>query len=125
LGIEFRDAEHRFLFTGIARNNTGWTALCALLTEHSLSGKPLPAVPPQMVDVFVMYDREVKPLELFRPNEFLGVRPTQAGGLFSSLWRRHLEKIVAWQPITFPDHEGYRLHKLYSAKVFQTHSSWT
>ncbi|MBK6930218.1 MAG: DNA polymerase III subunit alpha [Saprospirales bacterium] len=115
LGIEFRDAEHRYLFTGIARNNAGWAALCGLLTEHSLAGKPLPAAPPPMDDVFVVYDRTVKPLEMFRSNEFIGIRPAQAGALFSSPWRRRPDRLVVWQPVTFPDREGYRLHKLLRA----------
>ena len=115
LGIEFRDERHGFLFTGIARNNGGWATLCGLLTEHSLSGKPLPAVPPPMDDVFIVYDREVKPLSLFRPNEFIGIRPVQAGSLFSSVWRHHQERLLVWQPLTFLDSEGYRLHKLLRA----------
>ena len=65
LGIEFRDEQHHFLFTGIAQNNAGWTALCGLLTEHSLSGKPLPVVPPHMDNVFIVYDRELKPFRTF------------------------------------------------------------
>ncbi|MBK8969762.1 MAG: DNA polymerase III subunit alpha [Lewinellaceae bacterium] len=115
LGIEFRDAEHRYLFTGIARNQAGWSALCALLTEHSLAGKALPAVPPPLEDVYIVYDREVKPLEMFRPYEFIGIRPAQAGGLFRSPWRRHEDRLVVWQPVTFLDREGYRLHKLLRA----------
>ena len=115
LGIEFRDEQHRFLFTGIARNNAGWAALCALLTEHSLSGKALPAVPPPMDDVFIVYEREVKPLELFRPNELLGIRPSEANKLVFSNWRHRPERLVIWQPITFLDAEGLRLHKLLRA----------
>lgn len=115
LGIEFRDTQHRFLFTGIARNNKGWAALCALLTEHSLAGKPLPAIAPPMDDVFIVYDREVKPLDMFRPNEFIGIRPSAANGLFFSIWRRYPERLLVWQPVTFLDPEGYRLHKLLRA----------
>ena len=115
LGIEFRDEQQRFLFTGIAQNNAGWSALCALLTEHSLAGKPLPPVPAPMNDVFIVYDREVKPLELFRPYEFIGIRRAEANKLVFSNWRRYPERLVIWQPITFLDAEGYRLHKLLRA----------
>ncbi|MFN0215167.1 MAG: DNA polymerase III subunit alpha [Saprospiraceae bacterium] len=115
LGIEFRDAQHRFLFTGIARNNAGWAALCSLLTEHSLSGKALPAVPPPMNDVFIVYDREVKPLEMFRPYEMIGIRPAEANKLVFSPWRHRPEHLIVWQPLTFLDAEGYRLHKLLRA----------
>lgn len=115
LGIEFRDEKHRFLYTGIARNNAGWAALCAFLTEHSLSGKPLPAVPPPMDDVFIIYEREVKPFDMFRPHELLGIRPADAGKLVFSSWRHRPEQLVVWQPLTYPDAEGHRLHKLLRA----------
>lgn len=115
LGIEFRDAQHRFLFTGIARNNAGWNALCALLTEHSLSGKPLPAVPPPIENTYIIYEREVKPLSTFRPNERLGIRPSQAGSLLFPNYQRYMDRLVLWQPLTFIDREGYRLHKLLRA----------
>ena len=115
LGIEFRDGAHRLLFTGIARNNKGWAALCALLTEHSLSGKPLPVVPPPLEDVFIIYETEVKPMNMFRSNEFIGIRPSRAGGLFSSNWQQHPERLVIWQPVTFMDKEGYQLHKILRA----------
>ena len=115
LGIEFRDEKHQFLYTGIARNNAGWAVLCAFLTEHSLSGKPLPAVPPPMDDVFIIYEREVKPFDMFRPNELLGIRPNDAGKLVFSSWRHRPEQLVVWQPLTYPDTEGYRLHKLLRA----------
>lgn len=115
LGIEFRDADHQFLYTGIARNAAGWSVLCAFLTEHSISGKPLPGVAPPMENVFILYDREVKPLDMFRSHEFIGIRPGETNGLFNSPWKKHPEKLVVWQPVTFLDREGYRLHKLLRA----------
>ena len=33
LGIEYRDTDHRYLYTGIAKNSEGWRELCALLTD--------------------------------------------------------------------------------------------
>lgn len=109
------DAGHQFLFVGIAQNNTGWAALCALLTEYSLANKPLPATAPPMENVFIIYDHEVKPIHLFLPNEMIGIRPGEANKLFSSAWRRKPEHLVIWQPLTFLDTEGYRLHKLLRA----------
>jgi DNA-directed DNA polymerase III PolC len=115
LGIEFRDAQHRYLFTGIARNNAGWAELCAFLTEHSLAQKPLPAVAPPFLNVFVLYAQEIKPLEMFRPHEYLRIRPAQANALFSSPRKRHEDRLVICQPVTFLDREGQRLHKLLRA----------
>ena len=42
LGIEFRNGRE-LLYVGIARNDEGWLELCSLLTDASLSDKPLPA----------------------------------------------------------------------------------
>ena len=115
LGIEFRDADYRYLYTGIARNIAGWSSLCALLTQYSLAGRPLPAVPPPLDDVFILYAQETKPLEMFRPYEFLGIRPSQVNRLYSSSWKQHQDRLVIWQPVTFLNQEGYRLHKLLRA----------
>lgn len=115
LGIEFRDAQHRFLFSGIARNNAGWAALCGFLTEHSLAGKPLPAVPPPMENVIIVYEKEVKPLDMFHPYEFIGIRPAKVNALYGSHWRYHPERLLVWQPVTYLDRDGYRLHKLLRA----------
>ncbi|MGI9160892.1 MAG: PHP domain-containing protein, partial [Saprospiraceae bacterium] len=115
LGIEFRDAEGRFLFAGIARNNKGWAALCGLLTEHALTEKPLPQTAPPLENCYIVYENEVKPLHLFRPNEFIGIRPAQVNGLHASPWRHRQERLLVWQPVTFLDREGNRLHKLLRA----------
>ena len=74
-----------------------------------------PAIPPPMGNVFIVYDREVKPLETFRPYEMIGIRPSQANKLVFSNWRHYPERLVIWQPVTFLDAEGYRLHKLLRA----------
>lgn len=115
LGIEFRDTAQRYLYTGIARNSTGWATLCELLNESSLNGRPLPLVPDKMEHVYIIYDREIKPLASFHSYEFIGIRPGGVHGLFSSSWKHCLDRLVVWQPITFLDAEGYRLHKLLRA----------
>ena len=40
-GVEFRDGD-RLLYTCLARNNEGFREINAFLTEHNLSGTPLP-----------------------------------------------------------------------------------
>jgi len=115
LGIEFRDEAGKMLFTGIARNREGWAQLCGLLTEHSLSGKPLPVAAPPLNDVYIIYTTLVKPLEQFRANEFFGIRPAQINRLYASSLRQHPEKLVMFCPVTFLNAKGYRLHKLLRA----------
>lgn len=114
LGIEFR-RDGRLLFVGIARNREGFFQLNRLLTEHSLSDKPLPDICPPLSDTFIIYPQLSKPLEMFGTNEFVGIRPCQVPGLFSSPLKKHVEKLVMFSPITAPDAEAFRLHKLLRA----------
>lgn len=112
LGIEFRDPDHHYLYTGIAQNAAGWRELCALLTRSSLSGEPLPALAPPLEHCFVIYRSLPKPLANFAPYEFYGVSPAEVGGLYSSPLRKHPGRLVAFASLTHSDREGHRIHKL-------------
>jgi DNA-directed DNA polymerase III PolC len=112
LGIEFRDAAGKFLYTGIAKNEIGWGELCRFLSDHSLQEKKLPDVPPPMHHVYIIYDHPVKPMNMLRDYEFIGIRPTQVNGLYASPLNKHLDKLVAWAPSTFSNRDGFLLHKL-------------
>jgi len=111
LGIEFR-RDGRYLYTGIARNGEGWRELCELLTVHSLEGTPLPDAPPEMANVYVVYRPESGIPDPLRPYEYIGVKPSEANGLFSSPLRDKADRLVVWQPLTFADEAGYKVHKL-------------
>lgn len=115
LGVEFRDSEGKLLFIGLARNAAGWAELCKLLTGCSLNNQPLPAVAPDWQHCFVIYTDFIKPFPMFRDWEFLGIRPAQANGLFSSGLKQYPHKLVVLSSITFLDTDGYRLHKLLRA----------
>ncbi len=114
IGIEFRQ-DGEWLYTGIARNREGFYQLNQLLTNCSLDGKKLPTVPPFMRDTFIIYPKRPKPIEDFRANEFLGIRPEFVSKLPFSKVKNHLHKLVALQPITFLNKEGYQLHQLVRA----------
>ena len=55
LGIEFR-RDHRFLYTGIAKNREGWKELCCHLTEYSLN---------QVLEHCGFEDIQIIPLNLY------------------------------------------------------------
>ncbi len=114
LGIEFRK-EGRFLFVGIARNAEGFRELNALLTQASLTNTPLPEVAPTLDHAFIIYDHLIKPIHLFRKNEWIGLRPNDVSKLFSSPLKNHLDRLVMFCPLTFLDAEGFRVHKLLRA----------
>ena len=111
LGIEFR-IDGRYLYTGIARNAEGWRELCELLTACSLDEVPLPQRPPEMEHVYIIYRPESGIPEKLRPYEYIGIMPAEANSLFSSAFRDHLDRLVAWQPITYDGESGYKVHKL-------------
>lgn len=115
LGIDFRTEDGQRLFTGIARNGEGFARLNRLLSDCSLDGKPLPEVPPPLPDVFVIYPKLIKPIGLFRENEFLGIRPEHVHLLYSSEVRRFPHKLVILSPVTFTGEEGWKLHRLLRA----------
>jgi len=126
LGVEFRSTAPSttlrdqeadtpvggYLYTGLARNAEGWRELCELLTACSLEGLPLPQRPPEMEHVYIIYrPNSYIPTDL-RPYEYIGIMPAEANGLYSSALRDHLDRLVVWQPITYADEIGYKVHKL-------------
>ncbi len=115
LGIDFRDNHHQCLYIGLARNNEGFRELNQLLTDCSLSGKPLPVAPPPMANVWIIYPRLIKPIGEFRENELLGIRPEHVARLFSHELRHHQHKLVVLSPATFLEEEDYQVHQLLRA----------
>ncbi len=111
LGVEFRQ-DGRYLYTALARNAEGWRELCELLTTSSLEGTPLPVRPPEMEHVYVIYRPDSGIPEALRPYEYIGIKPAEANGLYSSALRDHPERLVVWQPVTCEDETGYKVHKL-------------
>ncbi|TFH23605.1 MAG: PHP domain-containing protein, partial [Bacteroidia bacterium] len=54
-GIEFRNGDS-YLYTGIARNPSGFRELNSFLSYHNESGLPLPERAPPLEDVWFIYD---------------------------------------------------------------------
>ena len=115
VGIDFRDAEGRQLYVGLARNAEGFRELNELLSRRSLERRPLPAAAPPMRHAWIIYPRLFKPIGEFRDNELLGIRPAHVARLFNHELRRHQHKLVVLSPVTFADDEGYTLHCLLRA----------
>jgi len=111
LGIEFRNGRE-LLYVGIARNDEGWRELCELLTDTSLSDKPLPAEAPEFRHAYVIYRKLPRSIALLRDWEYAGVRPEEVNSLFTSYLRHHTDRLVVFSPVTFTDQEGFRVHKL-------------
>ena len=122
VGIEFRE-NNEWLFTGIALNNKGFFQLNELLTKYSRSQQPLPICPPEMSDAIIVYPRLVKPMNEFTRNEFLGIRSEHVNRLYFSEVKNYPHKLLALNPITFLNKEGYQIHQLLRAIDLNTLAS--
>ncbi|MEP7269176.1 MAG: PHP domain-containing protein, partial [Saprospiraceae bacterium] len=112
LGIEFRDTDHRYLYTGIAKNAEGWRELCSLLTTSSLSGEPLPALAPPLEHSYIIYRSLPKSIDDFAAYEYYGISPREMGSMYSSPVKNTPGKLVAFATVNHLHREGHRIHKL-------------
>lgn len=120
LGIDFRAMNGEQLYVGIAKNSEGFRELNQLLTNCSLTQKPLPPFPPEMKNAIIVFPKKIKPIENFRENEFLGIRPEHVNYLFTSEVRKFPEKLLVFSPATFLNDEGYQIHRLLRAVDLNT-----
>ncbi|MBL7985775.1 MAG: DNA polymerase III subunit alpha, partial [Flavobacteriales bacterium] len=109
-GIEFRSGSS-LLYIGIAKNNDGFEQLNELLSSHLLDAVPLPDRPPELHDVFFIYPASHAPRQL-RPNERVGIRPTDLARLPFGPWAARLQHLVALVPVTFRQPRDFNTHRL-------------
>ena len=114
VGIEFR-RDNRFLYTGIAKNEEGFLELNRFLTKHSVEQKSLPDVPADFKNVFVIYRKNIKGLDELLDHEYIGIRPEEVNGLYTSPLQKYPSKLVMFNRVVFLDKEGFRTHKLLRA----------
>lgn len=114
LGIEFR-RDNEFLYMGIAKNEEGFFELNQFLTKHSVEHEPLPDIPPEFKNVYIIYRKLVKGVKELLDYEFIGIRPEEVNGLYSSPLRHFQHKLIAFNRVVFLDEEGFRTHKLLRA----------
>ncbi|MBA2610936.1 MAG: DNA polymerase III subunit alpha [Bacteroidetes bacterium] len=108
-GIEFRGKEDfNYLYTGIAKDHHGFSFLNEFLTEHNLSGKPLPAQPPQSENVYWIYRLKNFPAVL-KENEFVGAGLNDILRLYR--YKGLQDKLLFFHPVSFAGAEHYEVHK--------------
>jgi DNA-directed DNA polymerase III PolC len=110
LGIEFRQ-DNQLRYIGIAKNMDGFEELNALLSQYTQHKQELPLLAPPLSHSFVIYPKLHKDIRRFKDYEFLGIRPEYVGRIYNSAVEKHLNKLVAWCPMTFLDKAGYEQHK--------------
>lgn len=115
LGIEFRKEDHTPLYIAIAKNNAGLYEINHFLSEYLLKNAPLPSLPPAFENAYVIYRLPWGVPETLRDNEFIGIASYEVNKLFTSPWRKHINKLLALNSVVFADPEGYKTHKLLRA----------
>lgn len=109
-GIDFR-REGRMLYQGIARNRDGMRELNTFLSEHNITGIPLPDRPPGFNNAFVVYPYgSAEPGDL-GDNEYTGITPQMIRSYALTLSRKHHDRLLLRAPASFALPEDYDIHR--------------
>ncbi len=113
-GMEIRNGS-ALCYILLARDAEGFREINAFFSRYRQAGKPFPEAFPESQHVWV-----IRPLgncrpEALRENERFGVKPRDILRLHREGWKKHLHRLVAWQPVTFSGKTGYNLHRLLRA----------
>ena len=110
-GIEFRNEEHRLLYTTISVNNAGFREINDFLTWHNMNKTPLPPCPPVFNHVVVVYPFANNLPRKLKEQEYIGVQPHELHRLVSSDAVKNKEKLLAFHPVSFTGTHEYQLHQ--------------
>ncbi len=117
LGIDFRNGVDA-CFVGIARNNKGYQELNNLLSHHLHQKIEIPQLAPTFKNAFVVYSFEkvlLNEKHEFLENEFIGVSIRDLRRLPFSRLKKHSDKLVVQQPVTFRNKRDFNAHRLLRA----------
>ncbi len=117
-GIEFRQGP-KLLYIGIAKNNNGFQQLNELLSAHLLDDETLPERAPELDDVFFIHPFASAPQQL-RPNERVGIKPSDLTRLPFSPWAKRQPDLVALMPVTFRAEEPLRKRDFNTHRLLRT-----
>ncbi|MBL7958296.1 MAG: DNA polymerase III subunit alpha [Flavobacteriales bacterium] len=109
-GIEFRQGP-KLLYIGIAKSNEGFQQLNELLSPCLLDDAPLPERAPELDEAFFIYPFGHAPQQL-KPNERVGIKPSDLTRLPFSPWARTMQDLVALVPVTFRTKSDWNTHRL-------------
>lgn len=116
LGIDFRNGAEQ-MYVGIAKNNEGFQELNSHLSHHLHSKEKFEIKAPMLPNAFVIYpfedfQQEVNSLE---EHEFIGVQVRDIPRLRFSILRKHKEKLVITQTVSFRNKRDFNAHRLLRA----------
>ncbi|NMC40403.1 MAG: PHP domain-containing protein, partial [Bacteroidales bacterium] len=109
-GIEFRKG-NELLYIGIARNNEGFHELNQFLSDHNAKGTEIDFPAPPFSHSLVIYPLDRYPEHPLAENEFIGVKPSQAGRLISLPPALVREKMIVLNTVTFSGNDDFLIHR--------------
>ncbi|MBO9674610.1 MAG: DNA polymerase III subunit alpha [Sphingobacteriaceae bacterium] len=118
-GIEFR-IDNRLLYVGIAKNKEGMRELNEFLSHHNIYNIPLPELPPEMKNVYIIYPFQKTFNQELKANEYVGIRAKQLNFLYKHSLLKQKEKLLVWHPVTVSNKITYRLHEYFRAIELNT-----
>ncbi|MHA6727531.1 DNA polymerase III subunit alpha [Chryseobacterium sp. A301] len=112
-GVEVREKDDLYYLV-IAKRFEGLSEINELLTRHHCENETLSPWAPEFKDLYVVYPLAHFPKTL-RPNEFIGVNPSEINFLLRPDLRPFLERMVVLHPVTFRTKREYNLHRILRA----------
>ena len=109
-GIEFRDGDE-LLYTCLARNNEGFREINTFLSEHNLTGTPLPRRAADLPNAWVIYPFGSITRAELKENERIGIRPEAAGKLLSTEFSHNQDVLVVQHPVVLDGPGSFLLHR--------------
>jgi DNA polymerase III subunit alpha len=110
-GIDFRNGASQ-KYIGIAINNEGFRELNEHLTWHLHSGEPFSEMAPPLNNAYIIYPFENVKYQHLRENEFIGIRPSQINKLIVGDLKKHQDKLLIQQTVTFRNKLDFNVHRL-------------
>ncbi|WP_294314259.1 DNA polymerase III subunit alpha [uncultured Chryseobacterium sp.] len=112
-GMEIRK-ENRLLYIAIAREFSGIGEVNRLITAYNCEGAELSETAPSFENVSVIYPLQNMPKEL-KENEYIGIREEELNFLVRPELKKHVDRMVILQPVTFSSQKEYNLHMILRA----------
>ncbi|HEU4717832.1 MAG TPA: DNA polymerase III subunit alpha [Bacteroidia bacterium] len=113
-GIDFRNGVKQ-CYVGIARDNEGFRELNGHLSKHLHADEKFGPAAPEFRHAYVVYPANVYEGWPLRENEFIGVSLKDLQRIAFLPARRHPEKLVVLQPLTFIHKRHHSAHRLLRA----------
>ena len=114
LGIDFRNGVKQ-QYVGIAINNEGFKELNEHLSYHLHHHLPFENEAPAFNNAYIIYPSSAYSGWQLRENEFIGVSVKSVSNLVFSPVRKHLNKLVILQSVSFADKRQFNAHRLLRA----------